>query len=121
MLNSRTTHDRDRLDLDLLRQIDAIYRRFEADWHAGKTPAIGDYLGDVAEEGRTVLRTELEALAGELPAGRRADEPGGRPARDGRRGADRRAGDFTHVADPGHGETFSGRGDHRGGRRSGHG
>ncbi len=66
MLNSRTTHDRDRLDLDLLRQIDAIYRRFEADWHAGKTPAIGDYLGDVAEEGRTVLRTELEALAGEL-------------------------------------------------------
>jgi predicted Ser/Thr protein kinase len=56
----------DRLDLDLARQIDATCRRFEADWRAGKGPTIGNYLGEVAEEGRTVLRAELETLVGEL-------------------------------------------------------
>jgi hypothetical protein len=58
-------------DVALARQVDAICRKFEADWRAGRRPAIGDYLGEIAEEGRGVLRAELEALESEL---RQADE-----------------------------------------------
>ena len=53
-------------DVALARQVDAICRKFEADWRAGRRPAISDYLGEVAEEGRLILRAELEALAREL-------------------------------------------------------
>jgi hypothetical protein len=67
-------------DIQLARHVDAICRRFEDDWRAGRRPVIGDYLGEVAEEGRLFLRAELEALESEL---RQADrtaagrEPGG--------------------------------------------
>ncbi len=71
----------DRLDLDLARQIDAACRRFEADWRAGKRPAIGDYLGEVAEEGRSALRAELETLVGELrPASEEPASPAAAPS-----------------------------------------
>ncbi len=40
------------LDLDLVRRIDAVCRRFEADCRAGKSPVIADYLGEIPEEGR---------------------------------------------------------------------
>jgi eukaryotic-like serine/threonine-protein kinase len=53
-------------DVALARQVDAICRKFEADWRAGLRPAIGDYLGDVAEECWLTLRAELEALEKEL-------------------------------------------------------
>ena len=33
----------------LARLVDAICRRFEASWRAGRRPAIGDYLGEVAD------------------------------------------------------------------------
>ena len=56
----------DRLDLDAARRIDAICRRFEADWCAGKLPAICDYVVDLPEDGRSALRAELEALEREL-------------------------------------------------------
>ena len=56
----------DGLSIELARRIDAICRRFEADWRAGRKPAIADYLGEVPDEGRCVLRSELEALDGEL-------------------------------------------------------
>ncbi len=58
-------------DIQLARHVDAICRKFEASWRAGGRPAIGDYLGEVAEEGQGVLRAELEALESEL---RQADE-----------------------------------------------
>jgi hypothetical protein len=58
-------------DVQLARGVDAICRRFEADWRAGQRPAIGDYLDQVDEEGRPNLRAELEALESEL---RQADE-----------------------------------------------
>jgi hypothetical protein len=58
-------------DIHLARHVDAICRRFEADWRAGRRPAIGDYLGEVAAKGRAILRTELEALESEL---RQSDE-----------------------------------------------
>ena len=64
-------HDPEAPDVALARQVDAICRKFEADWRAGRRPAIGDYLGEVAEEGRAILRAELEALESEL---RQADE-----------------------------------------------
>ncbi len=70
-MSDRASHNLDGLDLDLVRRIDAACRRFEADWGAGKAPAIGDYLGEVPEEGRVALRIELEALEREL---RQADE-----------------------------------------------
>jgi hypothetical protein len=31
-------------DIDATRRIDIVSRRFEADWRADKSPAIGDYL-----------------------------------------------------------------------------
>jgi hypothetical protein len=43
------------LELDLVRRIEAVCRRFEADWRAGKRPALDDYLGDVPREGRLAL------------------------------------------------------------------
>jgi eukaryotic-like serine/threonine-protein kinase len=53
-------------EVALARHVDAICRKFEADWRAGQRPVIGDNLGEVAEEGRGVLRAELEALESEL-------------------------------------------------------
>jgi WD40 repeat protein len=56
----------DDLELDLARRIEAVCRRFEADWRAGKRPAIDDYLAEVPQEARAALRTELAALECEL-------------------------------------------------------
>jgi hypothetical protein len=67
------------LDLDLARGVDAVCRRFEADWRGGRSAAIGDYLGEVPEEARAALQAELEALEREL---RQADETIARPAPD---------------------------------------
>jgi eukaryotic-like serine/threonine-protein kinase len=64
-------HDEEAPEVALARHVDAICRRFEADWRAGRIPAISDYLGEIAEEGRGFLRAELEALESEL---RQADE-----------------------------------------------
>ena len=54
------------LDIDLLRQIDVICRRFEADWREGKQPRSEDYLAEVPGRSRTVLLSELEVLEREL-------------------------------------------------------
>ena len=64
------------LDVDLMRQIDAVCRRFEADHRAGKSPVIADYLGEIPEAGRSALRSELIGLEQEM---RRADETSARP------------------------------------------
>jgi eukaryotic-like serine/threonine-protein kinase len=56
----------DDLDLDMVRRIEAVCLRFEADWRAGKRPAIEDYLAEVSQEGRAALRTELVTLECEL-------------------------------------------------------
>ena len=64
------------LDVDLMRQIDAVCRRFEADHRAGKSPVIADYLGEVPEVGRLALRSELIGLEQEM---RRSDETSARP------------------------------------------
>ncbi len=70
----------DGLDIELARRIDAACRRFEADWRAGKTPSIGDYLPEVPEEARSVLHIELEALETELrQANREPTAPTGIP------------------------------------------
>jgi len=61
-------------DIQVARQVDAICRRFEADWRAGQRQLIGDYVGDVAEAGRLTLHAELEALEREL---RQGDETAG--------------------------------------------
>jgi eukaryotic-like serine/threonine-protein kinase len=66
----------DDLDLELERQIDAICRRFEADWRAGKRPAIDDYLAEIPNKGRPALRAELAALESEL---RQSDDTMARP------------------------------------------
>ena len=68
-------HDPEAPEVALARQVDAICRKFEADWRAGRRPAISDYLGEIAEEGRAILR--------------RARGPRERAA-PGRRGGDRR-------------------------------
>ena len=64
------------LDLDLVRRIDAVCRRFESDCRAGKSPVIADYLGEIPEVGRSALRSELIGLEQEL---RRSDETSARP------------------------------------------
>ena len=84
-------HRLDDLELDLVRRIEAVCRRFEAEWRDGKRPAIDDYLGEVPEEARPALRAELADLERELLQPeeaqgdsarddcRRADYPNGRP------------------------------------------
>jgi len=52
--------------------VEAVCDRFEADWKAGRRPTIDDYLGEVAESGRTALFRELLVL--ELSYRRRAGE-----------------------------------------------
>jgi serine/threonine-protein kinase len=64
------------LELDLARRIDAVCRRFEADYRAGKSPVIADYLGEIPEAGRAALRSELISLEQEM---RRSDETSARP------------------------------------------
>src|SRR5580700_9573697 len=63
--------DLEGLGLTLVRRIDAVCRRFEADWREGRRRPIDDYLADVPDEGRPALRTELEELEREL---RRSDD-----------------------------------------------
>jgi len=66
----------DDLDLDLVRRIEAVCRRFEADWRAGRRPRIEGYLVDVSHEGQPALRAELEALERELrPSGETVARP----------------------------------------------
>ena len=101
-------HDQEAPDVALARQVDAICRRFEADWRAGRRPAIGDYLGEIAEEGRRD------------PA-RRARGPRERACARRTRRQTVCTGEFAHVPDPGHGEPPGPRGSHRGAPRSGHG
>ena len=54
------------LEVELARQIDAVCRRFEADWRGGEQLPVDHYLAEVSEEGRPALRSELEALEREL-------------------------------------------------------
>jgi eukaryotic-like serine/threonine-protein kinase len=74
-------HERklDDLELDLVRRIEAVCRRFEADWRGGKRPALDDYLCEVPQEARPALRVELADLERELlqpeEAGAIADAP----------------------------------------------
>jgi hypothetical protein len=68
--------DLDGLDLDLARRIDAVCRRFKADWRTGKRPQADDYLAEVPDEARPALRAELTALDRELrPAGETVARP----------------------------------------------
>jgi hypothetical protein len=64
------------LDVDLMRQIDAVCRRFEADYRAGKSPVITDHLDEVPEAVRSALRSELIGLEQKM---RRSDETRARP------------------------------------------
>ncbi len=54
------------LDIDLVRRIDEICRRFEADWRAGQQPRVEEYLGGFTGHARAPLAAELEALRSEL-------------------------------------------------------
>src|SRR5271165_6780868 len=65
-LNEPEPLDASQLDSDLMRQIDAVCRRFEADWRAGARHPLDAYLADVPDEARAASRTELEALEREL-------------------------------------------------------
>ena len=49
--------------------IDALCRRFEADWRGGKQPDVDAFLADVSAEARPALRAKLEALLRELERG----------------------------------------------------
>ncbi len=70
-MNEPTDPRFDDLDLEIERRIDAICRRFESDWRAGKRLPIDDYLADIPDEARPAPVVELEALEREL---RRSDE-----------------------------------------------
>ena len=90
-------HDHETPEVALARHVDAICRRFEADWRAGRIPAISDYLNEIAEEGHGILRRALGARERAAP---------------GRRGGDRRTGELTYDSDSGHGQTIGPRGCH---------
>ena len=63
--------DASQLDVELMRQIDAVCRRFEVDWRAGARPPFDSYLAEAPDHARPALRAELEALEREL---RQSDE-----------------------------------------------
>jgi eukaryotic-like serine/threonine-protein kinase len=65
-MSDRPSDDLGGLGIDLARRIDAVCRRFEADWQQGRRPRIEDVLAVVPHEGRPALRAELEALEREL-------------------------------------------------------
>jgi len=62
-------NDASQLDVELMRQIDAVRRRFEADWRAGARPPFDSYQAEVPEQARPGLRGELETLERELRHG----------------------------------------------------
>jgi serine/threonine protein kinase/WD40 repeat protein len=55
-------------EIDVARQIDVVCRRFESAWQRAPRPRIEDYLAEIPDEGRSALRSELEALERELRA-----------------------------------------------------
>jgi len=65
-MSDRPSHNLNGLDIDLVRRVDAVCRRFEADWRAGARHPLDDYLADVPDKARAALRGELEALEREL-------------------------------------------------------
>jgi WD40 repeat protein len=65
-MSARPSNNLAGLDIDLACQIDAICRRFEANWRDGQEPRIEDYLDDVPDDVRPALQTELAALEREL-------------------------------------------------------
>ena len=70
-MSERQAQEAGHPEIDMARRIDAVCRRFEADWRDGRRARVDDYLGDVPDEGRAALLAELEALEREL---RRPDE-----------------------------------------------
>jgi Protein kinase domain len=54
------------IDVELARRVDAVCRRFEAEWRSGTRRPIDAYLADIPDEGRGMLRAELAALEQEL-------------------------------------------------------
>jgi eukaryotic-like serine/threonine-protein kinase len=75
-MSDRPNHNLDGLDIDLVRRIDEVCRRFEADVREGRQPRIDDYLVDVPDDGRPALWAELSALEREL---RQSEETVARP------------------------------------------
>jgi hypothetical protein len=75
-MSDRLRHNFSGLDMGLVRRIEAVCRRFEADWRAGRRPRLEDDLSEVPEPGHAALRAELEALERELG---HADETIARP------------------------------------------
>jgi WD40 repeat protein len=73
-MNQKAIGNLDGMNLDLARLIDAVCRRFEADFRGGKQPLREDYLADVPDEGRPALRAELEALERALRQAQRCAE-----------------------------------------------
>ena len=55
-MSDARSQDHEAPNVALARQVDAICRKFEEDWRAVRRPAISDYIGEVAEEGRLILR-----------------------------------------------------------------
>jgi hypothetical protein len=74
-MSEQTDFNLDGLDLDVARQIDAVCRRFEADWRAGARPPFDGYLAEVPDHARSALRAELEGLEREL---QQSEETGAR-------------------------------------------
>jgi hypothetical protein len=58
--------DASQLDLELMRKIDVVCRRFEAAWRAGARPPFDSYLAEVRDQGRPAPRAKLEAMEREL-------------------------------------------------------
>ena len=74
-MSDRPSHNLEGLDIGLARRIDAVCRRFEADWRPGRHPRIEDYLVEVPDEGRPALKAELGGLERELASRSRRPRP----------------------------------------------
>src|SRR5271157_599259 len=56
-MTDRPSHNLDGLDIDLVRRIDEVCRRFEDDWREGRLARIEDFVVDVSQEFRRMIRT----------------------------------------------------------------
>ncbi len=65
-MSDRLSDDPGGLNIDIARRIDAICRRFEADWRDGRRPRVEEYRDDGLGDIGPALLAELEALEREL-------------------------------------------------------
>ena len=116
-MNEPEPLDASQLDIELMRQIDAVCRRFEGDWLAGARRPLDDYLAGVPDQGQPRSGPSLRPWSASCTGRRRRARAGSGSAAE---AADNCAGESAHYSYRGGGPPYGPRGRDRGAERSGH-